>query len=250
MKHVLVSWKMYPTVDEARALFEALQAGLRERAERESPLPRLIVCPPYVALVPIRAMADDRLVRLGAQNCHWEQEGSFTGEISPRMLEDLVDYVMLGHSERRAMGETDDQIARKVSAAVDVGLIPILLVGEDDRDQDAIRLTEQRLRQGLSLIDVATHDFLVVYEPTWAIGAKEAAPPEHIERAVAHLKGVLTELGARQPSIIYGGTVNESNIDDLLALEVLDGIGATRASLDTDGFLRMIDCVGAASAGG
>ncbi len=248
MRYVLASWKMYPTVDEARALFEAVQAGLQERHRSGAALPRVIICPPFVSLVPLRAVADDQVLRLGAQNCHWEQEGAYTGEISPRMLRGLVDYVMLGHSERRAAGETDDQIARKVAAAPQVGLVPILLVGEDDRGADGIRETEHRLRTGLSLVDVSSLDLLLVYEPTWAIGAKEAAPPEHVGRAIEHLKGVLVELGASRPEIIYGGTVNEGNIDSLLELDVLDGVGAARASLDPDGFLRMIDRVATSSA--
>jgi triosephosphate isomerase len=184
LKYFLASWKMYPTVDEARALFEAVQAGLKDRAESGRALPQVIVCPPFVSLVALRALADDRLVRLGAQDCHWEQEGPYTGEISPRMLVGLAEYVMLGHSERRAAGETDEQIARKVAAAVDAGLVPMLFVGEDDRGEDAIHLTERRLRQGLSRIDVARHAVVVVYEPTWAIGAQEAAPPDHVSRAV------------------------------------------------------------------
>ena len=237
---------MFPTVAEARALFETVHANLDERAEAGSPVPRVIVCPPFVALEPIHRMADPRLVRLGAQNCHWEQQGPFTGEISPRMLAGLVDYVMLGHSERRAMGETDEQIGRKVAAAVEAGLVPIVFVGEDDRGQDAIRLTERRLRMALSGIDVATQPLLVVYEPTWAIGAKEAAPPEHVGRAVGHLKGVLSDLGSSTPEVIYGGTVNEGNIDALLALDELDGVGATRASLKADSFLALVDRVAAA----
>ncbi len=246
MKYFLASWKMYPTVEEARALFEAVQAGLRERAVSGRALPDVIVCPPFVSLVPLRAEADDRVLRLGAQNCHWEQEGPYTGEISPRMLVGLVDYVMLGHSERRAMGETDDQIARKVAAVVAAGLVPLLFVGEDDRGHDAIRLTEQRLRHGLSRVDVRQQDVVVVYEPTWAVGAQQAAPPDHIEAAVQHLKGVLTDLGARSPEVIYGGTVNDANVDDLARLDILDGLGATRASLRPETFFAIVDRVGTA----
>ncbi|HEX2191857.1 MAG TPA: triose-phosphate isomerase family protein [Acidimicrobiales bacterium] len=247
MKYFLSSWKMYPTVDEARDLFEAVQAGLRERAEAGRALPEVIVCPPFVSLVPLRAVADDRLVRLGAQNCHWEQEGAYTGEISPRMLAGLVDYVMLGHSERRAAGETDDQIARKVAAVVEAGLVPMLFVGEDDRGEDAIRLTEHRLRQGLSRIDVEGQHVVVVYEPTWAVGAQHAASPDHVRRAVEHLAGVLVELGTSRPEIIYGGSVNEDNVDALAQLGVLDGVGATRASLRPESFLQLVDWVAAAS---
>ena len=243
MKYFLASWKMYPTVDEARVLFEAVQAGLRERVASGRALPEVIVCPPFVSLAPLAAVADTQVVRLGAQNCHWEQEGPHTGEISPRMLRGLVEYVMVGHSERRAAGETDDQIARKVAAVVEAGLLPLLFVGEDDRGQDGIRLTEQRLRHGLSRIDVAGQDVVVVYEPTWAVGAKEAAPPEHVRLAVEHLKGVLANVGARRAEVIYGGTVNDGNVDELARIEGLDGLGATRASLRPETFFAIVDRV-------
>ena len=150
MKYVLSSWKMYPTVDQAQAAFEAIQAGLHERAQRGTALPRVILCPTFLSLVPFAALVDGRLLALGAQNCHWEAEGPYTGEISPRMLHGLVDYVLVGHSERRAAGETDEQVARKVAAVAEHGLTPILLVGEDEPADDAILQSEQRLRHGLS----------------------------------------------------------------------------------------------------
>ena len=241
MKYFLANWKMFPTVDEARALLEAVQRGLRERVRSGGALPCVIVCPPFVSLAPLRAVADDHVVRLGAQDCHWEQQGPYTGEVSARMLAGLVDYVMVGHSERRAAGETDTQVGRKVAAAAEAGLVPVLFVGEDDQGQDAIRETERRLRNGLSLVDVGHQEVVLVYEPTWAIGGAHAASPEHVRRAVEHLKGVLAEMGARRREVIYGGSVNEANIETLVRLDVLDGLGATRASLRPDSFLGLVD---------
>ena len=243
MDYVLSNWKMYPTVDDAQALLAALQAGLLERLDTGHALPQVIVCPPAVALAPLGAAADDRVVRLGAQTCHWEDEGPHTGEISARMLRGLAEYVMVGHSDRRAAGETDEQVARKVAAVVRNGLVPLLFVGEYDRSGDAIDQTERRLREGLSLVDAAHREVLVVYEPSWAVGADRAAPGEHVRRAVEHLKGVLAGLGATEPMVLYGGTVNEDNVDELAAIEVLDGLGATRVGLDPDRFLRIIDRV-------
>lgn len=232
---------MYPTVDEAWALFEAVQAGLRQRADAGAALPRIILCPPFVSLVPLAQLADPELVRMGAQNCHWESEGPFTGEISARMLQGFAEYVMVGHSERRAMGETDEQIAGKVAAACSHGLVPILLVGEDDRGAEGIKVTEQRLRDGLSRVDVASQAVVIVYEPTWAIGVQQRAPTEHVRQSVAHLKRVLRELGSHNPEIIYGGSVNDDNIGELLELDVLDGVGATSAALKPEGFLTIVD---------
>lgn len=244
MKYVLANWKMFPALDAATALLLGIQAGLLARARAGATLPRVIICPPSVSLVALRAVADDDVVALGAQDCHWELEGPYTGEVSARMLRGLVDYVMVGHSERRAMGEDDDQVARKVAAGAEVGLTPILFVGEDTRDDDAIRLTEQRLRRGLSGIDVRRRRVLVVYEPSWAIGGDDAALPAHVEEVVGHIKSVLREQGSEAPVVVYGGTVAEKNVDDFARLEVLDGVGATRASLDAATFLAMVDRFG------
>jgi triosephosphate isomerase len=246
MKYVLASWKMYPTVDQAQASFEALQSGLRERAQRGTVLPRVILCPPFLSLVPFAALVDHRLLALGAQNCHWEAEGPYTGEISPRMLQGLVDYVLVGHSERRSAGETDDQIARKVAAVAQHSLTPILLVGEDDPGEDAVLRSEQQLRRGLAGVEVSRQPVVVVYEPTWAIGTEDTAPTSHVRRSVTHLKAVLDEMGATEPKILYGGSVNDDNVDALAGLDVLDGVGAGRASLDAGQFLRLIDQVVAA----
>ncbi len=243
MRYVLANWKMYPTIEQARAVLAGVQAGLADQVDAESRLPRVIVCPPFVALAPLRALVDDRLVRLGAQNCHWEQRGPYTGEISASMLRGLVDYVMVGHSERRTAGEADEQIAAKVAAVAAAGLVPIVFVGEDDVDDDPCGATEERLRRALSRIDPTAQPFVVVYEPAWAIGAAKPAPRDHVRRAVHHLKAVLAELGTPKPVVLYGGAVDEDNLDQLLSLENLDGVGATRATLDADSFLHIIDRV-------
>ncbi len=243
MKYVLSSWKMYPTVGQAQASFEAIQRGLQERAQRGAVGPRVILCPPFLSLVSFAALVDRRVLALGAQNCHWEADGAYTGEISPRMLQGLVDYVLVGHSERRAAGETDEQITWKVAAVAQHGLTPILLVGEDDPGEDAILASEQRLRHGLSGVDVRTQPVLVVYEPTWAIGTEETASTSHVRRSVTHLKDVLTDMGASEPQVLYGGSVNDDNVVALARLDVLDGVGAGRASLDAAQFLRLIDQV-------
>jgi triosephosphate isomerase len=243
MKYVLSSWKMYPTVNQAQASFEAIQGGLQERAQRGTVLPRVILCPPFLSLVPFAALLDRRVLTLGAQNCHWEAEGPYTGEISPRMLQGLVDYVLVGHSERRAAGETDEQVASKVKAVAQHGLTPILLVGEDDPHEDAVLRSEQRLRHGLSGVDVSRQPVLVVYEPTWAIGTDQTASTAHVRRSVTQLKAVLAHMGAKEPQVLYGGSVNDDNVDELARLDVLDGVGAGRASLDAAQFLRLIDQV-------
>jgi triosephosphate isomerase (TIM) len=241
VKYLLANWKMHTTVDQAVALIQAIQQGLRERARQGRQLPSVILCPPFVSLVPARAVVDERLVRLGAQNCHWEKEGPHTGEISPVMLTGLAQYVLVGHSERRATGESDEQIAKKVAAAAQAALTPILFVGEDEPGAHACSQTEHRLRQGISRIDLKRQGVLVVYEPNWAIGADRAADPEYVQEMVARLKHVLRRLGMNNPEVLYGGTVNKTNIQQLARLDILDGVGATRASLTAQGFLAMIN---------
>ena len=248
MRYVLANWKMYPTVGEARAVLATVQADLADKLALGLPSPRVIVCPPFVALASLREVVDGRVLRLGAQNCHWEERGPYTGEISATMLHGLVDYVMVGHSERRAAGETDDQVAAKVAAIASAGLEPILFVGEDDTGDDTHRATEERLRRGLSLVDPATQRFLVVYEPAWAIGASDPAPPAHVGRAVDHIKAVLGDLGTPEPVVLYGGAVDGDDLDDFLRLDNLDGVGATRATLDADSFFHIVERV--ASSGG
>ncbi len=232
---------MHTTVSDALTLVQTVQAALGERARQGRPLPTPIICPPFISLVPLRGLMDRALLRLGAQNCHWEAAGAYTGEISTTMLQDLVDYVMVGHSERRAAGETDDQVARKVAAVVRAGLVPILFVGEQEPTDDASRQSEQQLTEGLSRIDPRNQPVVVVYEPVWAVGAEQAADPEHVRREVERLKEQLGRLGASRPEVIYGGTVNDQNIDQFAELDVLDGVGATRASLDPRRFVDLLD---------
>ena len=241
MKYLLANWKMHTTVEQAVALVEEIQQGLQERVARGQQLPSVIICPPFVSLMPLRAVADEHLVRLGAQNCHWEKEGPYTGEISPSMLTGLAQYVLVGHSERRAAGESDEQIARKVAAAARAGLTPILFVGEDKPGAGARLQTEHRLRQGISCIDVRRRLVLVVYEPAWAIGADRAADADYVREMVISIKNLLRQLGMVGPQVLYGGTVTKENIKQFCRLDALDGVGATRASLNAQGFLAMID---------
>jgi triosephosphate isomerase len=241
--YVLANWKMYPGPDEATALFARIQDHLRDASRRPLALPIVIVCPPAIALMPIRAMVDRRLVRLGAQNCHWEASGPYTGEISAAMLAGLVDYVLIGHSERRRAGETDEQIARKVAAVAANAMTPVLFVGEDEPTAAATEETEDRLERGLARVDVARRPVLVVYEPTWAIGVDAPAAADHVGAVAARLKERLREKGAQRPEVIYGGSVMADNVGQFTAIDVLDGVGATRATLDVRQFATIVEHV-------
>jgi triosephosphate isomerase len=243
MRYVLANWKMYLAGDQAAELLQTAQAGLAERFPVGSEPPTLIVCPPFPSLAPLGALVDRRLVRLGAQNCHWEAEGPYTGEVSPRMLAELVDYVLIGHSERRAAGERDAQIAKKVAAAAEAGLTPILFVGEDEPTSSATDEAERRLERGLIDVDLERHHVVIVYEPTWAIGADRPADSGHVRGVVEQLKDRLDKLGAKRPEVIYGGTVNVHNVEQFTGVDVLDGVGATRGSLEASDLLQIVDRV-------
>ena len=249
MRYVLSNWKMFVGPGQAEELLGAIQARLRDRFP-SGPLPvSVVLCPSFVSLGSLCTLADPRLVRLGAQDCHWEPGGPFTGAISAEMLNGLVDYVMVGHGERRAAGDTDEQIGKKVAAVARAGLTPILFVGEDEPTQTAIGRTDERLARGLAKVDLAKVTVLVVYEPTWAIGAERAASVDHVREVVAHLKERIGGLGASEPRVIYGGTVTAENVGGFATLEELDGVGATRAGLDPGGLVRIVEQV-AEGAGG
>lgn len=240
-KYLLSNWKMYTTTVEAVALFSAIQQGLRRREDAGRRLPRTIIFPPFLSLPVIRTFIDEELIGLGGQNCHWEECGPFTGEISPTMLREVADYVMLGHSERRKAGETDEQIALKLQAASTAGLTPILCVGEDERTDSAASQSEQRLVAALDRFDPASDRVLVVYEPIWAVGGDRPADVDYVSEVVEHLKARMAATGIQEPEVIYGGTVTAENVGQFAALDVLDGVGATRACLDADDFLALVD---------
>jgi triosephosphate isomerase (TIM) len=243
VKYLIANWKMYTTPQRAIALFTAIQEGLRERTNRSVRVPLAIICPPFVSLAALRHLANRRLVALGAQNCHWQREGPYTGEISPEMLCGLADYVLLGHRERRAAGETDEQIARKAAAAAACGIVPVLFVGEDHDGDDALAVSDRQLRHAVSQLDLTAQRVLVVYEPAWAIGGDEAADPDRVATVAEHLKARQHTLGAAEPEVLYGGTVNDDTIDAFTRLGVLDGLGATRAALEAEAFLELVDRV-------
>ncbi len=246
MRYVLANWKTYLGGEQAAELLTTAQAGLAERFPAGSEPPTVIVCPPFTSLAPLDALVDRRLVQLGGQNCHWEPEGPHTGEVSPRMLAELADYVLIGHSERRAAGETEVDIAKKVAAAAEAGLTPILFVGEDEPTSSATDEAERRLERGLAEADLERRRVLVVYEPTWAIGGDRPADSRHVRGVVEQLKYRLGDLGAKRPEVIYGGTVNADNVDQFTGIDVLDGVGATRGSLEASELLRIVERVASA----
>ncbi|MFQ5801794.1 MAG: triose-phosphate isomerase, partial [Candidatus Methylomirabilales bacterium] len=204
------NWKMYLTTADAVALVKQLQSLLEGSDEVE-----VVVCPPFTALTAVAEALKSSRIGLGAQNMHWEKEGAFTGEVSPFMLKELgCRYVVLGHSERRQyFGETDPQVNRKLKAALEYRLTPILCVGEtlaEREDGRTLQVVEGQLQGGLSGIPAqAAEGVTVAYEPVWAIGTGRTATTEQAAEVHAFIRKRLTELwgeaAATAVRILYGG---------------------------------------------
>ena len=235
------NWKMNTSFDEA----VALASGIAEGAVGIDGV-EMIVCPPSIWLAGVSEIVRGGPVRAGAQNMHHEAAGAFTGEIAPAMVKELASHVILGHSERRwIFGETDDLINKKVRAALDVGLVPILAIGErlDEREAGMTeRVIERQLRGGLAEID-DPGDLIVAYEPVWAIGTGRAATPETANETIAFARSILGDLYggpfADSVRILYGGSVNTENVAGLMAMPEIDGGLVGGACLKADSFLTL-----------
>jgi len=221
------NWKMYKTVGEAVELVEALLKGLGDIADRE-----VLVCPPFTALHPLSAVLADTPIALGAQDLFYEQQGAYTGAISPLMLKDIgCTYVIIGHSERRQyFGDTDEIVNRKMLTALSNGLRPIMCVGESKPQRDAGKAEEivvAQVRAGLANITMAQmNNVVIAYEPIWAIGTGDTATSADAQAMHAAIRRTLVELydsnTAEAIRIQYGGSVKPDNVDELMAQPDID----------------------------
>jgi triosephosphate isomerase len=212
----------------------------------------VIVCPPFTDLRTLQTLIDsDHLsIRLGAQNCHWEDSGAFTGEVSPVMLAKLnVRYVIVGHSERRQLfAETDETVNRKLRAVMKHGMTPIVCVGEtlDEREAGATaeRVTSQTRAAFASVKAAEAADCVLAYEPIWAIGTGRNATPDDANATIGVVRSAFRDLygetTAQAVRIQYGGSVKPGNIADLMAMPEIDGALVGGASLDPDEFARIV----------
>ena len=233
---------MNTTLQEAAALV----AEMKPRLESVEGV-RKIVCPPFVSLAAVAEILRGSSIGLGAQNMHQEDQGAFTGEVSPLMLADLCQYVILGHSERRQLfGETDKTVNQKLKAALRVRLSPILCVGErlDEREQGvAEEVVANQLRDCLAGVD-STDGLLIAYEPVWAIGTGRAATADVAQGMMAHVRVVLGSLygkdAASDMPLLYGGSVNPDNISVFMGQRDIDGALVGGASLSADSFVAIV----------
>ncbi len=212
-----------------------------------------VVCPPFIYLATVETALAMSTVRLGAQDVHWEDNVAATGEVGPEQLEELCDYVIIGHSERRhVFGEPDEAVNRKVKAALNAGLMPIMCVGETLEEREAGQMEDVLLRQtrsGFEGVEVP-ETFVIAYEPVWAIGTGKAATVEDAVAAISLIRGELAAIAdegtAAAVRVLYGGSVTPDNIAGFMANETIDGGLVGGASLKPDVFCAIIDNTAAA----
>ena len=238
------NWKMNNTLDQSTVLVQKLLPGLDEIQNVNS-----IVCPPFTALVPIKDLLTNTSIHLGAQDIYWEEKGAYTGQISPGMVAELAEYVILGHSERRAyFNDTDEIVNRKILAALRVGLKPIFCVGEtlhENKDGHTGQVVSRQIRNGLKDVDGdQMGEIMIAYEPIWAIGTGKAATPEGANQVIKeYIRGELAQITsgsiAEQMPILYGGSVKPGNARDFFQQPDIDGALVGGASLKADDFIQI-----------
>jgi triosephosphate isomerase (TIM) len=238
------NWKMYKTEEQAEEFIQALLPRVSSLDGVD-----VAICVPFTDL---RAMVDSARgsrVEVYAQNMHHEQQGAYTGEISPPMLSELdVRGVVLGHSERRALfGETDKALALKVPAALEAGLVPILCVGETEEERendDTDRKLRQQVRDDLAgVTSERLAEVVIAYEPIWAIGTGRVASPEQVQEAIAFIRALVGDRdsqAAERVRVLYGGSVKPENAAELLGLADVDGALVGGASLEAESFASIV----------
>ena len=240
------NWKMYKSFVEAVDFVDAVVGIIPSNDKVDA-----VICAPAIYLPTLVAATDDTDLAIGAQNMHFEEEGAFTGEISPAMLSNInVDYVILGHSERREMfNETDEAINKKVGAALKHGIVPIICCGETDEEREAgktVAKVSGQIRgalQGFSAEQV-TH-MVIAYEPIWAIGTGKTATADDANETCGAIRSVIAELydqnTAEAIRIQYGGSVKPENIVELLSKEHIDGALVGGASLQVESYVKLLE---------
>jgi triosephosphate isomerase (TIM) len=238
------NWKMYKTVAEAEEFIQALLPRVSSADGVD-----VAICPTFTALGPMVDSTRGSRVAVYAQNMHHADQGAFTGEVSAPMLTELeVQWVILGHSERREyFGETDKALAQKVPAALVAGLVPVLCVGEteDERENgDTERKLRHQVQEDLARVETERlGEVVIAYEPIWAIGTGQVATPEQAQDAIAFVRALVGDRSREQAArvrVLYGGSVKPDNAAELLALPDVDGALVGGASLDPEDLAAIV----------
>ncbi|MFK7856682.1 MAG: triose-phosphate isomerase [Granulosicoccus sp.] len=238
------SWKMNKLLSEAETFARALVAA----DESRDPRVQRFVIPPYPYIREVSQILESSSVKVGAQNMHWQDQGAWTGEVSPLMLKDCrLDLVELGHSERREhFGETDETVGLKTEAAVRHGLIPLICIGEtleqreSGRAQDILKHQVSAALSGLSS-EQKSAPVLLAYEPVWAIGENGIpASSDYADARQAEIGDVAQSVLGYRPPCLYGGSVNPENCEELIRCKHIDGLFIGRSAWDVDGYLNIL----------
>jgi triosephosphate isomerase len=238
------NWKMYKTAREAVEAIRTLRDLVADVTDVE-----VVVCPPFTALPAALEAARGSRIRVGAQDCHWEKEGAFTGEVSAPMLADLgCSHVIVGHSERRQhFGETDATVDRKIEAVLAHGLTCLGCLGETLQEREGgatLSVLERQLRGGFAH-HLGSPRLVIAYEPVWAIGTGKTATPVQAQEAHAFLRRLIGQMAGPEVAagirILYGGSVKPDNIGALMAQPDVDGGLVGGASLDPSAFAKIVE---------
>ncbi len=240
------NWKMNKTIEEAKELVMNLKKPFSEMQDRE-----IVICPPFVLLTTMRNIIKESNIKLGAQNMFWEEKGAYTGEISPLMLKNIgCEYVIIGHSERRAyFGETNETVNKKIKAALFHNLKPIICVGEKLAEREkgiTEKIIKKQITEGLTNLSAKEMlNIVIAYEPVWAIGTGKTATSEQAQEVHKFIRNLLSEKYgkniAEEIRIQYGGSVNHKNIADLMSQVDIDGALVGGASLKAKSFTKIVE---------
>lgn len=239
------NWKMYKTLNEAIELTTGIKKELSQFEGVD-----VVLCPPFIVLSTVFEAVGNADIALGAQDLFWEKEGAYTGEISPIMLKSCgCEYVIVGHSERRKyFGETDSSVNKKLRSAIEVGLIPIMCVGEtleQHQKGQTIEVVTAQLQGGLEGFEhLDVLNVVIAYEPVWAIGTGKTATPQQAEEVQKYIRGWIRQRYsqgcAEKVRILYGGSIKPENIKDLMKEEDIDGGLVGGASLKVSSFVSIV----------
>jgi triosephosphate isomerase len=242
------NWKMFKTIAEATAMVTDMKQQVAAATGVE-----IVIAPVFTALSSVSEIVSGSNIHLAAQDCYWEEEGAFTGEVSPKLLKDAgCSHVIIGHSERRQyFGETDESVNKKVKAALASGLTAIVCVGETlaERDtENTFSVIEKQISGGLEGISYEFFEQVVIaYEPVWAIGTGKTASDAQAQEVHAYIRSLLSKLSgqtvAEAVRVIYGGSVKPENINGLMSQEDIDGALVGGASLKAESFAAIVNFI-------
>lgn len=237
------NWKMNKTLSAGAELVKELLPLVKDVQDVD-----IAICPPTVDLYLLKMILEGTNIALGAQNMHWQESGAFTGETSPKMLRELCQYIIIGHSERRQyFGETDEMVNQKVKAALNHDLIPIICLGETLDEKEAGQTEKVCERQVLAALDgLALNEVtrvVIAYEPIWAIGTGRSATSVDANETIGYIRQVISSdflEAAPKIRILYGGSVKPNNIAEYMQQSEIDGALVGGASLKADSFAAIV----------